>query len=212
MKPEASAAANGKLKGMGEHFESREDADLRSPGAGLAVSEADAWFVREVLPLESALLQFLRHNWRNASEIDDFLQDIYVRVFESARKQLPESAKLFVFATARNLLIDRVRRARIIPIEAVSDLETVDVALHEEAPDRIVMARDELRRLQDAVDRLPPRCREAIMLKQVEGLTRREIAQRMGVGEETVKRHLTNAMLALAYFFLAEKPAAGAAK
>jgi RNA polymerase sigma-70 factor (ECF subfamily) len=197
---------------MGEHFESREDADPRSPGVGIAVSEVDAWFVREVLPLESALLQFLRHNWRNTSEIDDFLQDIYVRVFESARKQLPESAKLFVFATARNLLIDRVRRARIIPIEAVSDLETVDVALDEEAPDRIVMARDELRRLQDAVDRLPPRCREAIMLKQVEGLTRREIAERMGVGEETVKRHLTNAMLALADFFLAEKPAAGAAK
>jgi RNA polymerase sigma-70 factor (ECF subfamily) len=197
---------------MGEHFESREDADLRSPGVGIAVSEVDAWFVREVLPLESALLQFLRHNWRNTSEIDDFLQDIYVRVFESARKQLPESAKLFVFATARNLLIDRVRRARIIPIEAVSDLETVDVALDEEAPDRIVMARDELRRLQDAVDRLPPRCREAIMLKEVEGLSRREIAERMGVGEETVKRHLTNAMLALADFFLAEKPAAGAAK
>lgn len=199
-------------QGMGERIESHEDANSRHDGVSVALSEVDAWFVREVLPLESVLLQFLRHNWRNAGEIEDFLQDIYVRVFEAARKELPESAKLFVFATARNLLIDRVRRERIIPIETVSDLETVDVALDVEAPDRIVIARDELRRLQSAVDRLPPRCREAIMLKQVEGLTRREIAQRMGVGEETVKRHLTNGMVALADFFLAERVAAGTPK
>ncbi len=194
----------GKLAGMGERFESCDDADPYLQGAPINASSVDAWFVREVLPLEFALLQFLRHNWRNTSDVDDFLQDIYVRVYKSARKQIPEQAKLFVFATARNLLIDQVRRERIIPIEAVADLETVDVAVDSEAPDRIVMARDELRRLQAAFDRLPPRCREAIVLKQIEGLTRREIAQRMGVGEETVKRHLTNAMLALADFFLAE--------
>jgi len=197
---------------MGEHIEGREDNDPRRADAGIALSEVDTWFVREVLPLESALLQFLRHNWRNASEVDDQLQDVYVRLFEAARKQLPDSAKLFAFATARNLLIDRIRQERIIPIETVADLETVDVALDAEAPDRIVAAREELRRLQAAVDRLPPRCREAIVLKQIEGLSRREIAQRMGVGEETVKRHLTNGMLALADFFLATPPPGGGTK
>lgn len=173
-------------------------------GAGMNASGIDAWFVREVLPLEAALLQFLRHNWLNNSDVEDLLQDIYVRIYQSAQQQIPALARQFVFTTARNLLIDRVRRERIIPIEAGCDLETIDIAADEVAPDRIVIARDELRRLQGAFDRLPRRCREAVMLKQVDGLTRREIALRMGVSEETVKRHLTNGMCALADFFLGE--------
>ena len=53
-------------------------------GAAIATPEVDAWFEREVLPLEGALMQFLQHNWRNGSEVTDLRQDIYVRVYESA--------------------------------------------------------------------------------------------------------------------------------
>ncbi|HEV2562565.1 MAG TPA: RNA polymerase sigma factor [Rhizomicrobium sp.] len=176
----------------------REDAALRRTSAAMNASEVDVWFVREVLPLEAALMQFLHHNWRNKSEIADLRQDIYERVCQAAQIQLPRQTKAFVFTTARNLLIDRVRAARIIPIEAAVDWETLNVAMDAPGPDRVILAREELRLLQAALDRLPPRCREAIVLKQIEGLTRREIAARMGVGEETVKMHLTNGMRALA--------------
>jgi len=176
----------------------REDASLRRTSAAMNASEVDAWFVREVLPLEAALMQFLHHNWRNKSEIADLRQDIYERVCQAAQIQLPRQTKAFVFTTARNLLIDRVRAARIIPIEAAVDWETLNVAMDAPGPDRVMLAREELRLLQAALDRLAPRCREAIVLKQIEGLSRREIAARMGVGEETVKMHLTNGMRALA--------------
>ena len=48
------------------------------------------------------------------------------------------------------------------------------------------MAREELRRLQAAIDRLPPRCREAVVLARIEELPGREIARRMGINEATV--------------------------
>ena len=83
--------------------------------------------------------------------------------------------KPFVFATARNLLIDRVRREQVVPIEAVADLDALDIAIDAPGPDRNAMARDELRRLHAALDQLPPRCRE-VVVKRIEGLTRREIA------------------------------------
>jgi RNA polymerase sigma factor (sigma-70 family) len=175
-----------------------ESADLHNSGVSMAVPDLDAWFAREVLPLEATLIQFLRRHWRNAADVEDLLQDIYVRLYESALKELPSQPRQFVFTTARNLLIDRVRAARIIPIEAAVDWETLNVAMDAPGPDRVILAREELRLLQAALDRLPPRCREAIVLKQIEGLTRREIATRMGVGEETVKMHLTNGMRALA--------------
>jgi len=170
----------------------RETNDPRLSGAALSTRDLKAWFVSEVLPLEPELMQFLRHSWRHAPDIADLRQDIYVRVFEAAQAQIPNPAKPFVFTVARNLLIDRFRRERIIPIDGVPDLEEIDVASDAPLPDRSVIARDELRHLQAALDKLPPRCREAVLLRQVEGLTRREIAQRMGISELTVRAHLND--------------------
>ncbi len=175
-----------------------KDACLRIAGGQMIASEICDWFVREVLPLEAALTQYLQHNWRNRGDIEDLLQDVYIRVFESAQKQLPDRPRAFVFTTARNLLIDRVRREQIIPIEAVSDLDALNVELDAPGPERTAMARDELRRLQGALDHLPPRCRQAVILRQVEGLSRKDIAKAMGIGEETVKEYLAEGVIALA--------------
>jgi len=176
----------------------RDTTDPRDPGAAMTASEVDQWFAREVLPLEAALMQFLQHHWRNRTDVEDLVQDVYVRIYESAQKQLPERPRHFVFTTARNLLIDRARRAQIIPIEALPDADTLDIALDTPSPERNAIARDELRRLQDALDRLPPRNREAVVLARIEGLTGREIAARMGLAEATVSHHLSNGIAALA--------------
>ncbi|HEV2563227.1 MAG TPA: RNA polymerase sigma factor [Rhizomicrobium sp.] len=176
----------------------REDAGPRHAGVGVIAAEICDWFVREVLPLEAALTQFLQHNWRNRGDIEDLLQEVYMRIFEAAQTQIPERPKAFVFTTARNLLIDRVRREQIIPIEAVADLDALNVAMDAPGPDRNAIARDELRRLQAALDRLPPRCRQAVILRQVDGLSRKQIASRMGIGEETVKEYLAEGVCALA--------------
>jgi RNA polymerase sigma factor (sigma-70 family) len=171
------------------------------PDANTDASEVDRWFVREVLPLEATLLQFLHHHWRNKSDIADLCQDVYVRIYETAQKTIPNPARPFVFTIARNLLVDRLRRERIIPIEAVADVDALGLAIDEAGPDRVVLARDALRRVQTILDHLPPRSREVIIFKQLDGLSRREIAQRMGISEETVKWHLANAMNALADIF-----------
>jgi RNA polymerase sigma factor (sigma-70 family) len=191
---------------------SGESGGSRYRGASMTASDVDTWFVREVLPLEPVLMQFLRRNWSNKSDIADLCQDVYVRVYEAARKQIPDAAKSFVFATARNLLIDHVRRGHVVSMDAVADLEMLGAGIDETAaPDRIVMAREELRRLQAAIDRLPPRCREAVILRQLEGLSRREVAARMGVAEETVKRHLAAGAFALADMLYGEPAELGRA-
>ncbi len=182
---------------MPEKFESG-GTDARPSGASMNAFALKAWFVREVLPLEAALMQYLQHNWRNKSDIADLRQDVYLRVCEAALKETPLNTRQFVFATARNLLIDRVRREQVIPIEAVSDLDALDIALDAPGPERAVAARDELRLVQAALDKLAPRCREAIVMGRIEGLSGKEIAARMGVGESTISEHLAKGMRALA--------------
>lgn len=153
-----------------------------------------AWFIREILPLEATLMGYLRHNWRNASDIADLRQEVYARVLQSAQKRLPENPRQFLLACARNLIIDQVRSAQVVPIEAVADLEELGVATDAPEPDRWVIARDELRRLQTVLAQLPPRTREAITLACFENLTCKEVAARMGVTQATASEHLATAI------------------
>lgn len=174
-----------------------ENASRLRTDADMTASEVEDWFVREVLPLEAALMQFLQHNWRNRAEIADLRQDVYVQVFDAANTKIPDHPKAFVFQTARNLLINRLKREQIVPIEAVADVEALGAAMETPGPERNTIARDELRRLQAALDRLPPRCREAVMLGRIEGLTGREIALRMGITEQAVSAHLIHGVRVL---------------
>jgi RNA polymerase sigma-70 factor (ECF subfamily) len=190
----------------------RDNADPRDLRAAMTASEVDVWFAREVLPLEAALMQFLQHHWRNRTDVEDLVQDVYVRIYEAAQKEIPDHPRRFVFTTARNLLIDRARRAQIIPIEALPDADTFDIALDVPSPERSAIARDELRRLQEALDRLPARNREAVVLARVEGLTGREISQRMGLAEATVSHHLAKGIAALTDMLYGDAPKDGGSK
>lgn len=175
------------------HLEGTDSVTETTP----TLAEVKAWFGREILPLEASLMQYLEHNWRNASDIADLRQEIYVQVYQAALHGFPEKPKQYLFTTARNLLIRRVQHERVIPIEAVADLDALNAASDAPSVDRTVMARDELRRLQAALDRLPPRVKEAVMLGKIEGLSRGEIALRMGVSEGAVAQYLVRGIRAL---------------
>lgn len=180
----------------------REDINPPLLGAGLAMSEVEGWFVREILPLEAVLMGFLRQNWRNSSDIEDLRQDVYARVCESARAGFPDRPRPFLLATARNLLIDRIRHEQIVPIEAGADLDALEVAIDDPSPERIAIAKDVLRRLQTSLDLLTPIQREVILLRRVDGLSRPEIAQRLNLTERMVSEHLAQGMRALAHAYL----------
>jgi len=179
-------------------YRSAVTAPFLGAAKGIAVSAVDEWFEKEILPLEALLMQYLERNWRNPSDIPDFRQDIYVRIYEAAQKEIPEHAGKFLLTIARNFLIDKAKHARIIPIEAAANLDEFGTATDAPSPERIVLARDELRHLQAALDRLPPRAREAIILRRVHGLTRAEIARRMGISEVSVGSYLSRAICTLA--------------
>ena len=101
----------------------REEPSAPFTGAGMGSPEVKAWFLREVLPLESLLMQFLRHNWREQGDVEDILHDVYIRVYEAASRQIPDHTKPFLFTTARNLLISRVRKRQAAdPLDSVGEV------------------------------------------------------------------------------------------
>ncbi|MFI4963775.1 MAG: RNA polymerase sigma factor [Caulobacterales bacterium] len=161
-----------------------------------------AWFFREVFPLEPALTRYIRRNWRNESDVADLRQEIYVRIYSAARERLPRQAKPFLFTTARNHLINQAKRAQIVSIDHVADLESSPVLMDVVTPDRHVTARDELRRVQAGLDRLPPRCREVVVLRKIEGLSTKAVAARLNIGVDAVEQQMVHGMRALVDFMM----------
>lgn len=154
----------------------------------------------EVLPLEPALMRMLRQHWRRADDLADLRQEVYARVYESAgRDGFPDNTGAYVFRTARNLLIDQARRARVISFDLVAEIEELPASPRDEwTPERVNTARAELRMLEGALGALPPRCREVVTLRRVEGLSQKDIAARLGIAAGTVEKHVTLGMRALA--------------
>jgi len=182
----------------------REGAGPSQPNTAVKTDPVAVWFVREILPLEAILMQYLHHNWRNKSDLPDIRQEVYVRVCEAAQSKFPDHPKRFLLTTARNLLINRVKHAQVVSIDAVADVDVLGVSLDAPGPDQVVIARDELRRLQIALDRLPPRCKEAVVLGQIRGLSGREIAHRMGISERMATRHIATGLKLLASILYGE--------
>jgi RNA polymerase sigma factor (sigma-70 family) len=166
---------------------------------GTAVTDdaVSMWFIREIVPLEANLMHYLQHNWRNASDIPDLRQETYARVLEAARERIPDNPEHFLFVCARNLLIDHVRREQVVPMETFADLDMLGIASGAPGPDRLVIEREDLRRLEAALEQLPARTREAIALAYFEGLSSKDIAKRMGVTQPAASQFIANGALIL---------------
>jgi RNA polymerase sigma-70 factor (ECF subfamily) len=161
----------------------------------------DNWFIREILVHEEILVRYLLRRWPNRPDVNDLRQDIYIRVYEAAAKVRPPVPKAFLFATAAHLLTDRMRRRRVVAIDSVGDTEALDVLVEEISPERRISAHDELRRMAQAIDLLPPKCREVVWLRRVDELPQKEVARRLGITEKSVEKHVMKGMKLLAAAF-----------
>lgn len=158
----------------------------------------DQWFGANILPHEGVLVRYLTRVWPHPAEVLDLRQDIYVRVYESARLTLPTAPKAFLFATARNLMTDRIRHHRVIQIDSTPDLERLNLLVDELSPERLLNARQELQSLARAFDALSEKCRNVVWLRRVEGLSQRQTANQLGLREGAVESQLARGIRVLA--------------
>ena len=162
------------------------------------LSGVDQWFATEILPHERLLGRYLLRVWHDSSEVDDLIQEVYVRVYERAQSEFPHQPKSFLFATARNLMSDQLRRRRIVPINTIRDTDGIETMIDEISPERSIDARQELSRVARAFDSLSEKCRDVVWFRRVEGLSQRETADRMGLKEDAIESQLARGIRTLA--------------
>lgn len=159
------------------------------------------WFLEHVQPHEPALRAYLRERFPSLHDVDDLVQESYARLFRAHGARRIEHAKAYLFAAARNVALDIMRRSQIIAMESMAEVEQLPIA--EDGPDAAEQATNdqEMELLKQAIATLPQRCREILTLRKLAGLSHREIALKLGVSENTVNNQLTIGVLRCRDYF-----------
>lgn len=152
------------------------------------------WIARFVLPHEPALRSWLAARLPAGMEVDDIVQETYSALAMLECVEHIEAPRAYLFAAARRVALQQLRRARIVRFESIAELERLQVVDEGGDPERQAVAGEELRRLARAIKRLPDKCREAFMLRKVDGLSQREIAEKMQISQSTVEKHIVKAL------------------
>lgn len=155
----------------------------------MVVSPADQsqWFTKEIHPHGSQLKAYLRHTYPSLGDVDDIVQESYLRIWKARAAHPIRSAKAFLFEVARNLAVDLIRRNRTSPIERVSDLAFLRVIDGKPDAAEAVSNLEKVQLLAEAVDSLPGRCREILILRRLKCVPQKQVAAQLGLSERTVE-------------------------
>ena len=129
-------------------------------------------------------------------EVEDILQEAFVRSFEAESRQPIRDAQAFLLRTATNLALNHVARAgyrTTSPLDSLNDEEATDHSLA--PPDVQVDADRRFLAFCRAVGGLPDQCRRVFILKKVYGLSQEEIAERLAISTSTVEKHIARGLL-----------------
>lgn len=149
-----------------------------------------AWLSRFVLPHEPALRAWLRRKRVVGLDIDDIVQETYARLAALEGVAGVRDPKTYTFQIAHSVILTYLRRSRIVSIRTAIDLEDLEATGHELSLEREWEGRDELQHLGEVIASLPEKCREVFILRRVEGLSQREVAQHLGLAESTIEKHM----------------------
>lgn len=168
-----------------------------------AHSDQARWFAQEVQPHEPALRSWLQARFASLGDIDDVMQESYLRIFRARNAGPIDHPKAYLFRVARNAALDRVRRERVVAFEPLTD-SGGSFVLEEEADSASPDADLEHAALAAAIRTLPDRCREVLLLRKYHGLSHDEIAARLGITRNTVNAQITIAMMRCREYFRAQ--------
>lgn len=150
----------------------------------------DGWFKTHLQPHEPMLRAWLAQGFGPRLAIDDVVQEAFIRVLHARERGELQSPKAFLFATARNLALDQLRRHHVSRTDSLVETDCSNVLDdRENIPDHVAR-NQELALLTEAIQSLPDRCRQVMTLRIVYGLSQRVIGEKLGISDRTVAAQL----------------------
>jgi RNA polymerase sigma-70 factor (ECF subfamily) len=156
--------------------------------------------MRAFLEKRESLLLFLAARTRSMATAEDLVQDLYVKLATVDPAAEVRAPSALLYKMAANLLVDHARSAQrssrrqgLWRLETRTAVGGEDV-VEEPAADEMVIAKQRVRQLADAVAALPPQMGRAFRLHKLEGLSQAQTAQAMGVSTKMIEQHIAAAI------------------
>ena len=179
-----------------------EDADRQQPMPCDEVEshmESTAVAVSELFREHNRMLVgYLRSRLGSEQEAKEVAQEAYVRVLQLHEPGAPGLLRAYLFKTAANLAVDRLRHRRVRQRseeqpQLFDELNPTRGELDD--PAEQLLAREQADQLLRILQELPAKCQQVMNLHRFEGASQRDVSLRLGISERMVRRYVTYAMV-----------------
>lgn len=142
------------------------------------------------------LYSFLWKRLGDKETVRDILHDVFLTIWEK-RESISYETSLsgYLFSAVRNKLLDIVARDKVR--QRYVDSFYIFINMEDISTDHLVRTKELSAHIEQEISKLPPKTREVFELSRISNLSRREIAEQLGVSEQTVKSHMFNALKTL---------------
>jgi len=165
------------------------------------------WVTECILPHEGDVRAWLGRAFAGAADPEDVVQEAYCRLLALDAVDAIRDPRAYFFTVARSVVLDQLRRARVVRIEAITDMEGLRIPDANPIADQEVIGRQELAMMRLAVAALPERCRKIFELRRIRGLPQKEVAALLQITENVVEQQTARGLaLVLRHLARARKP------
>lgn len=136
-------------------------------------------------------------------EVEDIVQETYVRVCQIKRPQDIRQPRSYLFRTARNLALDYLKRSDTKLTDGMDEQDMDSLIDHSKGDDSTfeqVASNEEFALFCEAVRHLPVKCRRVFVMKKVYGYSQIEIARKLNISIGTVEKHISQGIKRSTYF------------
>ncbi|MFC4256799.1 sigma-70 family RNA polymerase sigma factor [Altererythrobacter xixiisoli] len=151
----------------------------------------------QISAANAALTRFVRRQGGNPSDVDDIVQESWLRLSTAQPKTPVRNLAGYLRQIAANLIRDRHRRTAL-GVETLAPNTELDLTPSPRSdPEALLITRDELARMENVLAGMPARRREVFRLSRMDGMTFAEIARQLGISRQTVHEHMMHALIVI---------------
>ena len=145
--------------------------------------------------MRPALLRFAFRFFSKPQEVEDVVQEAFIKVIEMNDRRDIEHPRSYMFQTVKNLSLKQLDKAEHRLTDTVGDFSAETVSIETASLEEQFESRQKFELFCRAVRRLPVKCQRVYILRRVYGFSQKEIAERLDISLKTVEAHLGKAIV-----------------